>query len=321
MTQPTLKVAEDSMTSESPVEEQNAQVLNVRGYQYLLKGDCEEAIVCFVEALHLTPSNPVILNNLGNALLKLNRYKEARDNYQKAIAARPDYLKPYCNLALLYQLTNQTHEAIAAYRFYLSKAPDDGEAQHNLGLLCMNAGLREEAAAAFEAAARSLQPDSAESATNLGVGYFFRGEPDRSVELFERALAFDETYVQARYHLGVAYLHQARCQESIAMLEQVVAVAPDYPQAKSALGVAYNTAGEPLKAIAVFEELLRQEPDQPGHTLNLGYACQEAQFNERAIECFEQVLGLRLAGDDYKTKARRALGQVRDIPFGRAGTP
>ena len=96
------------------------------------------------------------------------------------------------------------------------------------------------------------------------MGWFFRGELERASEFFERALAFDESYVPARYHLGVTLLHQGQCREAVATLEAVVAVAPDYPQAASSLGVAYNTAGE-------LGELLDPMPELGLH-LDIGHA-------------------------------------------------
>jgi Flp pilus assembly protein TadD len=119
----------------NPAEGDDLQGLTARGYQFLLFDRDEEVLVCVHRALSLAPGNPIILNNLGNAQLKLSRYEEARGAYQKAIVAQADYVKPYCNLAMLYQLTEQTDKAIAAYRLYMSKAPEDSEAQHNLGLL------------------------------------------------------------------------------------------------------------------------------------------------------------------------------------------
>src|SRR6185436_16698210 len=202
--------------------EANAQTLNALGYQHLVNGVLDEALDAFQLARSLAPRNAVILNNLGNALFKLDRYHEAQNAYEEAIQLSPDYLKPYSNLALLYQLTGRSEEALATYRHYLTCVPEDGEAQHNFGLLCMNAGLKAEAAAAFASAANSLDPHDAESATKIGVSHFFCGDYARAAEFFETALTFDESYVQARYHLGIALLHLGRCVESIAALEMVI---------------------------------------------------------------------------------------------------
>lgn len=300
----------DNLNGSPLPEKESAQTLNIQGYQHLLQGENEEALIYFQRALALAAHNPVILNNMGHALLNLNRFDAAQEAYQQAIAANPDYLKPYRNLALLYQLQGKNNEAIAAYQQYLELAPEDGEAHHNLGLLYMTEGRTTEAALAFEAADAYLTPDNAESTTNLGVGNFYRGDLDRAEGLFEQALELDPSYVPARYHLGLTYLHQGRCEEAIESLEAVVAAEPDHPQATANLGVAYNTAGQPEKAIAIFETLLKNQPDNPSIILNLGYACQDAGFIDRAVKCFQQVMAMTEPGTSYTRKARQALSEI-----------
>ena len=86
------------------IKENATHILNIQGYEHLLQGENEAALGYFQRALALAPDNPVILNNKGNALLNLNRFDAAQEAYQHAIAANPDYLKSYRNLALLYQL-------------------------------------------------------------------------------------------------------------------------------------------------------------------------------------------------------------------------
>jgi tetratricopeptide (TPR) repeat protein len=270
----------------------------------------QDAVFRVQHDLALNPGNPLILNNLGNALLALDRREEANEAYQRAIAADPAYPKPYCNLAVLYQLEGRSGEAIEAYRLYLNIAPEDGEAHYNLGLLYMAEGQADAARTAFRLAAQQLVPDNAECATNLGVSCFFLGDLEKAVTLFEQALALDAAYLPARYHLGVAYLCQGRCTESIEMLEVVIAADPDYPQAAANLGVAYNTDGQPARAITIFEELLQQDPDNPSLNLNLGYACWDAGFTERALTCFERVIAVSAMESTDAQKARHALTAI-----------
>ncbi|HYH84221.1 MAG TPA: tetratricopeptide repeat protein [Pyrinomonadaceae bacterium] len=232
---------------------------NLHGCQLLSVGAYEEAVARFKRALHLKPENPIVLNNLGNALFVLSRLTEARDAYLRAVEVAPEYPKSYRNLAVLYQLVGRADEAIAAYRLYLELELTDGEAWHNLGLLLMSEGSCEEAAEAFAAAAEHLEPDDAEGATALGVGYFFRNDLARAARLFERALALDATHVPARYHLGLTRLQQGRAAEAVEELEAVLAAAPDYPHAAANLNVARDTAAHQGEAVAVFEEPLRRE--------------------------------------------------------------
>ena len=304
---------QEGMSGSLPPEGDSAKTLNIRGYQHLLAGRPEEALSYFQRALALAPGSPVILNNLGNALFNLNHFDEAQDAYKQAIEANPDYINPYRNLALLYQLQSRNNEAISVYRQYLNRVPEDGEALHNMGLLYMAERRMAEASAAFESAAEHLSPNDAESATNLGVGYFYRGDLDRAVELLEHARTLDPSFVPARYHLGLTYLYQGRCQEAIEALEAVIAAEPDHPQATANLGVAYNTAGQPDKAITIFEALIKQQPDNPSIILNMGYAYQDAGFTEKAVECFHQVIATTASSTSYAQKAQQALSKIRDI--------
>lgn len=283
------------------------QTLNVEGYHHLLKGRAEKALFYFQHALALAPSNPVILNSLGNALVQLTRFAEAIDAYNRAIDANPTYSRAYANLALVHQLTDNPDMAIHYYQQYLTLAPHDGEAYHNLGLLHMNAGHNQEAQAAFEAAAQHLMPDNPERATNLGVGFFFRGHLDTALSLFEQALRQDPSFIPAQYHLGVTHLCQGRCTEAIKALEAVLHAAPDYPQAAVNLAVAYNTDGQAARAVTLLETLQQRQPEDPGIVLNLGFAHQEAEHMEDAIASFRRVLTLPTATPDHVEQAQRAL--------------
>jgi tetratricopeptide (TPR) repeat protein len=91
----------------------------------------------------------------------------------------------------------------------------------------MRQGLIDKGRACFEAAAKYLSPEDGESTTNLGVGWFFRGDLDKAIALLEQALDMDSSFVPARYHLGLAYLHQGRYEEAIAAFESVVASEPN----------------------------------------------------------------------------------------------
>jgi adenylate cyclase len=77
-------------------------------------GRWEEAIVIYQEAMRLSPLTPPgVFNGLGGALFRLGRYEEAASALRKAIQLAPKNFMYHINLAALYSLIGQDHEARA----------------------------------------------------------------------------------------------------------------------------------------------------------------------------------------------------------------
>jgi hypothetical protein len=69
----------------------------------------------FTRAVETSPSNPYLLNSLGQAYMEEHQVAEAQPLLERAIAINPIYWKPYYNLALCYQEQGQPVEARAMY--------------------------------------------------------------------------------------------------------------------------------------------------------------------------------------------------------------
>ena len=67
----------------------------------------------------------------GNALLDLNRYKEAIAIYDKAIAFKPDYDEAWFNRGYALDALGQKEAAIDSYDKALEFKPDDHEAWYD----------------------------------------------------------------------------------------------------------------------------------------------------------------------------------------------
>lgn len=244
---------------------------------------------------------------IGDHLMMMNSVETARDSYWQALSIDADYLPPLHKLALLYQVQGKTSDALSLYSEYLSRVPDDGEAHHNLALLYQKQGREAEAAAEFEIAAQLIAPDTPEAATNLGVGYFHRGELELALILYEHALELDPQFMPARYHAGIACLYLGQLENAVTALEAVVQAEPDYIDAAINLGVAYNTAGRSAEAIALFEALLQHDPPNPSAVLNLGFALLESGNRIRAEACFSWCVDSCPPDSVYAQKAAQML--------------
>jgi type IV pilus assembly protein PilF len=134
---------------------------NAMGATYIEMGKWDEAIQEFEtvlkDILYLTPY--YVHNNIGWAYYKKGDRVKAIENYQKAVALKPDFGLAYFNLGLAYKDNQKNAEAISALRSCLVHAPNFLEAHFQLGLLCFNSGKREEAMKSFQEVVR-IAPQS-----------------------------------------------------------------------------------------------------------------------------------------------------------------
>ena len=73
-----------------------------RGVAYANLGDYRQAIEDFNRAIGINPGHAKVYNNRGNAYFALGNYKQAIEDYGRAIEIDPDYAEAYNNRAVVY---------------------------------------------------------------------------------------------------------------------------------------------------------------------------------------------------------------------------
>ncbi len=101
------------------------------------KGQFEEAIRLYQEALKEDPTNTKLFFNLGNALSKAGRNEDALgawETFRSASGNPADQAKAEYNMAHALGKMQQWDKALQLYKNALRKAPDDAEARYNYEL-------------------------------------------------------------------------------------------------------------------------------------------------------------------------------------------
>ncbi len=96
------------------------------------RGELDEAIVHYNEALRIDPQQAKIHNNLGVALFKNGKLDEAADHFCKAISIDPQYANAHYHLASCLAKQQNWDEAIKHYKEALDIRPDYTEAKQGL---------------------------------------------------------------------------------------------------------------------------------------------------------------------------------------------
>jgi tetratricopeptide (TPR) repeat protein len=88
-----------------------------------VKGNLDEAIHCYREALRIRPDLAEVLYNLGIALLTKGNLDEAIHCYREALRIRPEYVEAHYNLGSALRAKGNLDEAIQAYENFIRYTP------------------------------------------------------------------------------------------------------------------------------------------------------------------------------------------------------
>ena len=89
----------------------NVEALHMLGALLNQLGDIPASVTMMESAVRYRPSDPVLRNNLGNALMDAGRLIDAEKSYREALKRRPNYADAYSNLGGLLQSLGRLPEA------------------------------------------------------------------------------------------------------------------------------------------------------------------------------------------------------------------
>jgi len=143
----------------------------------LQKGELEEAIRYFTEALRAKPDFIGALNNLGYALNKQGKYDEAEKYLRKALQIKPDFVEAHSNLAHALAHQDKLDEAIQHWIEMTRLDPNNSTTHTNLGVVLTKQGKFDEAIKHFTEALK-INPDNSKAQEGLRAALSQRGKPE-----------------------------------------------------------------------------------------------------------------------------------------------
>ena len=204
------------------------------------KGQADEAIGHFQEAIRLKPGYADVHNNLGNTLLKKGQADEAIAHFQEAIRLKPGYANAYNNFGNALLRKGQPGEAIRQYQEAIRLEPVDANTHYNLGNAFLKNGQPDEAIRQYQEAIR-LKRDSPAAYYNLGIVFGMKGQPDEAIRQFQEAIRLKPDYAEVHSNLGTAFFQQGRADEAIRQYQEALRLKPDFPDARRNLDLALAT--------------------------------------------------------------------------------
>jgi len=131
-----------------------------------MRGQLNESISHFLQALRIRPTDAIANNALGAALLASGRVGESIPPLVAALKARPDYFDAHYNLCNALATQGDFSQALAHFRVAVRLNPEDSSAEANLGSALAETGNRTEARLHFQRALK-LNPENELARENL----------------------------------------------------------------------------------------------------------------------------------------------------------
>ena len=227
------RAGHETESEKTLLEAGNANQLTKEGYvllcTMLTEGSDLRALQAATRGVNAFPDFTELLDVKGSIELRLRYYNDAAASYGKSAALK-----------------------------------ETAGAMRGLGVAQWKTGFHERAAKTFERAMRQF-PRDAQSYEAYGTLLLEDGAPEnkpRAIDLLHRALALNDSAVEARYQLANVELESGNAQQALEYLEKAVQLAPKDSRVHFALSRAYrrlNRGADAGKETEIYQKLKAAE--------------------------------------------------------------
>jgi arylsulfatase A-like enzyme/Flp pilus assembly protein TadD len=233
--------------------------------------------------------------NQGMGLYQKGRAWEGMELLKEIITERKDIDIAYYNLANIYEEQGRLTDSLEVLRLGVENIPESYEIFFQYVYLLVRTGQYEEMDRVLkEGDYRQIEYDP-EIWNIVGIAYTNKGNFEKAIQIFEKALAIDSEDAVLFNSLGNAYYsfslktkNPEFLQKSIQSYKKSIEINPEYPTPYNGLGMAYRQAGKMDESIRHCKKALELRPDFAQALYNLGLAYLDKNNKTEALACFNK---------------------------------
>jgi arylsulfatase A-like enzyme/Tfp pilus assembly protein PilF len=215
--------------------------------------------------------------------------KECEKLLKDLISKRPEFDNPYLFLVTIYEKEDRLDEAETLLKAGFEANPRNYKLGVEYGMVLASHGKNDLALQVLDKARELIDWDP-ELWNNFGVVYWNKGELEKAIEMYERALSLSPQYAVVLANLGAAETSLAMKRREASLLlkaEEHFKGAIEYDSgsvaAYNGLGAVYRLFGNLEAAIDCWQKAVSLDPSHPHALFNLGTAYFDLGDKEKAL--------------------------------------
>jgi tetratricopeptide (TPR) repeat protein len=230
--------------------------------------------------------------NLAVCYTKTNKTDQAIAAYRTLLDQNGTIYEARVNLALLLDQSGKRAEAGEQFERALALKPDDVQANLNLGMFYLR-GEETEKAYPFLTAAANKGFASAELYVALSEAEHARKNEARSREYLLKAIELDPKNTKLRQQLALSYFEAKDYAKAVPVLEQLTKMEPANSDYLYMLGKSYEQLKAYPQAMTALQQVLQIKPDSVEAYGTIGQIFYALEDWPRAAQALTRVTGLR----------------------------
>ncbi len=227
------------------------------GQAYLQSRLFKEALEEYKKALKINPKSPRVMLAIAQVYESSGEIEKAKELLQQAVKLSPKFVKAHEALAAIFLAQDEIDKAKSHLGTAVAIAPRNIERQMEYGKTLLKVGSNNEAKSAFKTVMEMAKENHSEMARQIGEVYLEAGLEAEAEGAFLEGLAANPTDIHLHNRLGIAYRKQKKFAEAIANYEKALKIDPENENLYYNLGRAYHEAGDMDKSASAMRVALR----------------------------------------------------------------
>jgi tetratricopeptide (TPR) repeat protein len=173
--------------------DKDAEAYAMRGCAWQEKGELDNALKDYGEAIRLVPKNPSGFNSRGSVWQAKKEYDKAIADYTEAIRLDPKDAWTFTNRGFVWQAKKDYDRAIADYTEAIRLDPENSVVVYSRGCIWGYKKEHDKAIADFSEAIR-LDPKNASAFNNRGVARQAKKDYEKAIADYDAAIRLDPKF-------------------------------------------------------------------------------------------------------------------------------